>query len=74
MQLIFFFAMLHAVYCALAMLIGLFWFMMAAGESLQRKIYDPNEQFKMHKNSAKITIQLCDFIGFHSEIKELSAV
>lgn len=50
MQVIFFEAMAQAVSCALAMLIGFFWFMMALGESLQRKIYDLNRHYKADRN------------------------
>lgn len=71
-QACFFEAMLQAACCALGMLIGFFLFMKAFGESLQRKIYNINQNYKFDKNVEEITFEICDFIRLHSDAKELS--
>lgn len=64
----------HSVVCVLGLLFGFFGFMMAFGQSIQRKIYDINIncEKKSDKTKAQITKEFGDVIRFHSDVKEFS--
>lgn len=62
----------HAAVCCIGLMIGFFGLMMASGQSIQRKLWVLNNNYKIEKDRLKIRQELCDVINLHSQVKELS--